>query len=163
MKFAHTGLFIPKGISPNKVSDTRKYVFESSDNLRAGNRSTQLKSEAVKDGFINRYSMRKYWELVLGESRVSGGQWNDLEDLKSTIKSVDGIKDVKKQKDKTKESLVLVVESDADESSVKHRLESEYGSNAPVYVGYSHLEFVLSYKWLGCSDKFFFDDVIHLW
>lgn len=163
MEFTHTGLFIPKGISPNKVSDTRKYVFVSSDSLRTGNRGTQLKNEAIENGFINRYSMRKYWELVLGESKVSGSKWNNVEELKNTIKSVDGIKDVKKQSDKTKQSLVLVVESDADESSVKRRLESEYGSNAPVYVCYSHLEFTLSYKWLGCSDKFFFDDVIHLW
>lgn len=162
MKFAHTGLFIPKGVDPDKVSDTRKYSFESSSSLRSGNRCSKLKNKALNDGFIDRHSMRKYWDLVLGESKITRLRSKSLTDMKRDIQSLRGVKDVKIQKDKTKKSLILVPD-DEDESKIKKRVKSSYGSNTPICIGYSHLELITSYKWLGSSDKFFFDDVIDLW
>ena len=163
MKFSHTGLFIPKGVNPNKVSDTRKYSFKSNTSLRSGNRASHLRDRAIDDGFINRHSMYKYWDLVLGESKIIDSKFDSLTDMETSIENVQGVKNVKVQKDKTKKSLILVPDSNEDEADIKKRVKSSIGSNTPIYAGYSHLELVVSYKWLGCSDKFFFDDVIELW
>lgn len=162
MKFTHTGLFIPEGISPDNISETRKYSFNSTGKLRTGNRADELKTSAVKNGFIDGQSLRKYWILALGESEVIG-EWNNLDVLKKSISEINGVESTNFQEDKTKKSLVIDLGSEADETSVKKAVKSKYGSNSPVYVGYTHLEFVLSYKWLSSSNQFLFNDVSQLW
>lgn len=163
MKFENTGLFIPKGTNPKNVRESRKYSFRTRDYIKPSERSSKMRESVISDGFINRYAMRNHWDLVLGQTRIVDRPWGELDDVENYLNSISGVDSIKNADGKTKKSIIIRTNSDGKKSEIKKDVKKEYGGQTPIFAGYSHLELVLEFKWLGLSEKYFFDDLIPLW
>jgi hypothetical protein len=163
MEFENTGLFIPKGIDPENVQDSRKYSFRTRDYIQPSERGGKMRERVTSNGFIDGYAMRSHWDLVLGQTRIVDRPWEELEDVKDYLNLISGVDCIKNIDGKTKKSIIIRTNPDRKRSEIKKDIKKEYGGHTPVLTRYSNLELVLEFKWLGLSEKYFFDDLIPIW
>lgn len=159
MKFQHTGMFIPSNTEPSNITDTKFFDFITESDVKP-HKIPETTTKSARGDFIGEYALRKYWLLGLGESEIIQHEWKNMDDLKNIINSITYVDRIQHKNDFIREALILSVD-DSNLKATRLEIEGNY-PRIPIKQGYSCLEIPIRWKWLG-SNKFYFDDLEHLW
>lgn len=162
MKFEYSGLIIPSNVKPENISNVKKFSFLSNKRFDKSNRVNKMKQKIVDENIINSFALRNYWSFVLAERRIVQASWNTPRDIMKKLKKMDSVRNVSKKEGFTTTSIVIR-SKEGNLKNLKSDIYSNFSNKLPIYNGYTHLEIMLSVKWLVGNPKFFFDDLEHLW
>lgn len=72
--------FVPRGISPRDTNNMKSIQFKC-DTRNKKQLRKKAKEIAVKDGYIDRYSIRNHWEIFDIQIKFDNAPWNSYHEL----------------------------------------------------------------------------------
>lgn len=148
MKFKYDVIFIPNGVDPLKVKDTRSTSMtvesrlDSKDLLRE-----EARKNAIYKRHIDQYAVRKYWYVACCEMTLMNSPWDGTKELSEYMRSEYDVKSIPRVQNTWRhESIECSFDSAKAREDVQEDLRKKFNDKLPMASRRTNMRITLRAK-----------------
>ena len=148
MEFKYDVIFIPNGVDPSKVKDTRSTSMTVDSRLDT---KDLLREEARKNAIYNRhidqYAVRNYWHVACCEMTLINSPWDGTEELSEYMRSEHDVKSIPRVQNTWRhESIECSFDSAQTRKDVQEKLRKKFNDKLPTASRRNNMRITLRAK-----------------